>query len=111
MCSGSNLTAELYYNNIPLICGTKEFASKNIIPGGSRKNLDFLNGKIWFSDSIQKFEKLILADAQTSGGLLISSNKAESKEMLNELNQETQFTSKIIGEFKAKKEHNIYCRK
>ncbi len=111
MCSGSNLTAELYYNNIPLISGTKEFASKNIIPGGSRKNLDFLNEKIWFSDSIQKFEKLILADAQTSGGLLISSNKAESKEMLNELNQETQFTSKIIGEFKAKKEHNIYCRK
>ena len=111
MCNGSNLSAELTYGNVPLISGTEKFANNNIIPGGSKKNLEFLDKNLWFADSIQEFEKLILADAQTSGGLLISCNKSESQELLYELNKKGEFDSKIIGEFKKRTEYNIYCKR
>ena len=111
ICKGSNLSATINYENIPLITKTEEFANKGIIPGGTKKNLEFLNDILWFADSIRKFEKLILADAQTSGGLLIACDKSKSEEMLEDLNKNAEFTSKVIGKFKKREKHNIYCER
>jgi len=111
MCKGSNLSATINYSNVLLISETEEFANKGIIPGGTKNNLKFLDNILLFSDSIQKFQKLILADAQTSGGLLISCDQSDSKKMLNELNKKTEFTSKIIGNFIDKEKYNIYCER
>ena len=52
---------------------------------------------------------MILADAQTSGGLLIACNKSDSQQLLNDLNSISDYQSSIIGEFIAKKDFNIYC--
>ena len=41
------------------------------VPGGSRRNLEDVSGDVDFGD-LDELEKLILADAQTSGGLLMS---------------------------------------
>ena len=111
MCTGSNLSAIINYTNIPLILGTESFAKDNVIPGGTKNNFAFLKDNLHFLDSIQEYEKLILADAQTSGGLIITCNKSNTKNMLLELNQKTSFESKLIGEFKSKQEYNIYCKR
>ena len=109
MCKGSNLSATIHYKSVPLIAKTEKFASEGIIPGGTKNNLKFLKNVLLFSDSIQEFQKLILADAQTSGGLLISCKKSDSKKILHELNEKTDFVSKIIGEFRDKEKYNISC--
>ena len=111
MCKGSNLSATINYSNVPLISQTEKFAIDGIIPGGTKNNLKFLKNALLFSDSIKEFQKLILADAQTSGGLLISCNQSNSEKMINELNEKTEFKSNIIGEFKDKEEYNIYCKR
>ena len=111
MCAGSNLSAVINYTNIPLILGTENFAKNKIIPGGTKNNFLFLKDDLHFSDSIQEYEKLILADAQTSGGLIITCSKANTQNMLLELNQKESFESKLIGEFKSKQEYNIYCKR
>ena len=109
MCKGSNVSAVIHYNKIPLLTNTENFAKKDIIPGGSKKNFDFLKDIIHFHNSLEHYQKLILSDAQTSGGLLISCDKKDSINLLMELNESLDYKASIIGEFTNKKNHSIYC--
>ena len=109
MCKGSNVSARIQYKKIPLLTNTENFAKKDVIPGGSKKNFDFLKNMIRFHDSFELYQKLILSDAQTSGGLLISCNKKDSLNLLMELNNNLDYKASIIGEFTNKKNHSIYC--
>ncbi len=109
ICKGSQLSAKIIYNQIPTIINTEKFAEDDIIPGGTKNNFNFLKSDIYFNKSIKLFQKMILADAQTSGGLLIACNKSESQNLLNELRTISDNESNIIGEFTAKKDFNIYC--
>ena len=51
---------------------TWELAAMNMIPGGTRNNLEFVNDVIDWDQAVPELAKVILADAQTSGGLLIT---------------------------------------
>ena len=107
MCNGSKVSAKINFNNVPLISNTVDFAKDDIIPGGTKNNLEFIKNDISFSDDFESYKKLILADAQTSGGLLISCPKKETNLLLNDLNLNSEFTSAIIGEFIQKGKFNI----
>jgi len=109
MCKGSNLSCNITYNKIPTIINAEKFAKEDIIPGGTKNNFNFLKADIYFNDSIELFQKMILSDAQTSGGLLIACNKSESQKLLNDLKNISDYKSSIIGEFTAKRDFNIYC--
>tara|TARA_X000001036_G_scaffold323891_1_gene302356 strand:- start:193 stop:1152 length:960 start_codon:yes stop_codon:yes gene_type:complete len=109
VCNGSNLSSNIKYNKVPTIINTEKFAKDDIIPGGTKNNLNFLKKDIYFNSSLELFQKMILADAQTSGGLLIACNKSDSQQLLNDLNSISDYQSSIIGEFIAKKDFNIYC--
>ena len=54
-------------------------------------------------------KNIILADAQTSGGLLFSCKEEDSKEVLKNINKESHFKSKIIGHFIKPQDKNIIC--
>lgn len=70
MAEGSGLSAQIYFNNMPLIINDiKNYVDKKSVPGGTKRNWDSYGKKIGV---IQEFEKSILADPQTSGGLLIA---------------------------------------
>ena len=96
MLKSSNKSAKLIYNSIPIIKGAIELVKENT-PGGTVSNKQSLEEHIIFDESIHNDEQILLYDAQTSGGLLISvsSNKAEQLilEMLN-----YNIDAKIIGE-------------
>jgi len=109
MANGSSKTAKIYFDKVPKINGTIELAKQDIIPGGTRKNLEYLQNNIDFNPSIENYEKYILADAQTSGGLLITCSERNAEKLIIELNASEKFSSKIIGEFVDKKSKNIYC--
>ena len=110
MCKASKVSAKINFSDIPLIDGVFNFAKQNIIPGGSKNNLNFYEKNIFFDPEISNFKKLILADAQTSGGLLISCPKSESKKLINSLNKISKYKSIIIGEFIEKNKANIFCK-
>tara|TARA_A100001037_G_scaffold212931_1_gene190868 strand:+ start:157 stop:1131 length:975 start_codon:yes stop_codon:yes gene_type:complete len=96
MLKSSNKSAKLIYNSIPIIKGAIELVKENT-PGGTVSNKQSLEEHIIFDESIHNDEQILLYDAQTSGGLLISvsSNKAEQLilEMVN-----YNIDAKIIGE-------------
>ena len=110
MCKASKISAKINFSDIPLIDGVINFAKQNIIPGGSKNNLKFYQKNIFFDSEISNFKKLILAAAQTSGGLLISCPKSKSKKLINSLNKISKYKSIIIGEFIEKSKVNIFCK-
>ena len=70
MTEGSGLSALVYFDKIPAIINDlKNYVDKGCVPGGTNRNWDSYGGKI---GPITELQKSILADPQTSGGLLIS---------------------------------------
>ena len=106
MCK-NNLTANINYNDIPFIDKTKDLAKKNIIPGGTKNNFNFYKSYAEFHHSLKEYQKLMLADAQTSGGLLLSVSDKNVKEVLCFLNNTGSYKTKVIGEFITKINKNI----
>lgn len=77
MAEGSGLSAEIDFNKIPLITDMiHEYVNSGCVPGGTNRNWDSYGHKVVFmnNDSVE-LQKNILADPQTSGGLLVSVDK------------------------------------
>jgi len=72
MLTASDKSAIIEFSSIPLLRGVIELARLDLFPGGSRSNLQNAEADISWDGEFEQYEKLILADAQTSGGLLIS---------------------------------------
>ena len=71
MIGDSDVTVNLYLDNVPVIEHAKEYFNNGVYPSGSKRNFDSAKENIIYSDDQESFVK-ILSDAQTSGGLLIS---------------------------------------
>ncbi len=80
MASASNAGLLLKFNQIPLHPGTAELAKEWVFPGGAFDNLLYYASHIEFASSISQEKQLILADPQTSGGLLfaVPANRADA---------------------------------
>ena len=76
MCEGSNLSAELYYLEVPVIDGAKEYLSQRIVPDATYRNWNSYSPKVNFEKGINVMEAFnLLPDPQTNGGLLIAVNE------------------------------------
>ena len=81
MAEGSRLSAEIYFDRIPVIANAiKTYVDNNCIPGGTTRNWDSYGEKI---SSVTNFQRALLADPQTSGGLLIAVDPGEISKVEN----------------------------
>ena len=71
MIGNSDVTVNIYLDNVPVIEHAKEYLNNGVYPSGSKRNFDSAKENIIYSDDQESFVK-ILSDAQTSGGLLFS---------------------------------------
>jgi selenide,water dikinase len=71
MARASGVTAHLDAAAVPYLEGARDAARDGFIPGGSRRNLDWVSPYVDAAD-VSELELLLLADAQTSGGLLVA---------------------------------------
>lgn len=70
MAEGSGLSAEVEFDKVPVIIkDIKDYIEQKSIPGGTHRNWDSYGEKI---GAITDFQKAVLADPQTSGGLLVA---------------------------------------
>ncbi|WP_293778313.1 selenide, water dikinase SelD [uncultured Corynebacterium sp.] len=69
MCRASGIGAELDFSAVPAVDGAKEALAEGFIPGGSRRNLDWVRPHL--DSDLSEEDLVFLADAQTSGGLLV----------------------------------------
>jgi selenide,water dikinase len=57
---------------IPLLPGALDFARQEVVPGGTRRNLEAVGPAVEWHARVEPALRALLADAQTSGGLLIA---------------------------------------
>ena len=77
----SGVAAEVVAKDVPVLPEVSELIAAGHVPGGTRRNLEDLGDRIVFGDQ-DETTRLILADAQTSGGLLISVPKEHADELM-----------------------------
>lgn len=85
LTTASKIDVEIFANQVPIIEEAWEFATSNIIPGGTINNLKYFSKYIDWNDHISHLEKSILNDAQTSGGLLFTIPKNKQEEVIQKL--------------------------
>ena len=70
LCEGASLNAKLTFESIPMLdASIEEYIAAGAVPGGTHRNFASYGSKV---SALSDFQKAILCDPQTSGGLLIS---------------------------------------
>jgi len=67
----SGVSARVQSADVRLMNGARDLARAGHIASGSRRNLDDLADDLDFADSVDELTRILLADAQTSGGMLM----------------------------------------
>jgi selenide,water dikinase len=93
----SQVGARVQAESVPLLPDVRALAEQGFVPGGSQRNLASLADFVAWSPTIDEVTRLILCDAQTSGGLLISSPPERSRRLLDEL-RAFDLPAAIVGE-------------
>ena len=71
MCRASGVGAELDLAAVPVLDAARQSLAEGFVPGGSRRNLDWVREHLDPAANVTEDELILLADAQTSGGLLV----------------------------------------
>lgn len=95
MVEASNVNVELDVANIPVLQGVGQLASQGFIPSGSKRNLAWVKNSIETNDT-DPLSQLLLADAQTSGGLLIAVDATKAQSVIDQLNSNGH-QSAVVG--------------
>jgi selenide,water dikinase len=73
MCQGAQLSATVFYDQLPRLPHVDEYLGLGCIPGGTLRNFESYGAELELRDESQK---LLICDPQTSGGLLVAVDPA-----------------------------------
>jgi len=97
MMNASGTAAELDAATVPLLPRAMELAERGTIPGGTKRNREALNAHVKFGAEVPEPLRVLLFDAQTSGGLLISVEAGQADALVNALEREGTPAAVRIG--------------
>jgi selenide,water dikinase len=97
----SGAAARIHASAIPLLPGARELADQGHLPGGTTRNREDVALFVDWEASVPMVLRLLLCDAQTSGGLLIAVPGDRALPLLEALRESRTPTATIIGEVVA----------
>lgn len=110
MIEGANVGMVFYSTAVPLFPEVRGFAVMGLVPGGTYRNKEFRSHMVEVAGDIPDDLLLILFDAQTSGGLLISIPPTRAERLLQGLHGGGAAEAAIIGEVVAEPKGRIVVR-
>ncbi len=103
LITASGLGADIDSASVPLLPGVRQLVVEGFVPGGTKRNLTFAEGFTDFG-ATDEVDRVLLADAQTSGGLLIATDEAGAATIVAELGE----PAAIIGRLRAGSGISVY---
>ena len=80
VCKGSKVSAEIYFDKLPLLPNILKYIKNDCVPGGAVRNFESYGR---YLGDLSEIEKSIICDPQTSGGLLVSVSNEGLKDFLD----------------------------
>jgi len=111
MSRASRVNAVISLDSVPSIGEAWDLATGNVVPGGTLNNMDYVADIVEWSEDISRTARIILCDAQTSGGLLIAIPSKYTGNLLRELHSNGVTDAACIGSFTEKGEGRIAVKK
>jgi len=97
MLVASGVAAEVDAAAVPLFPGAADLAARGAVPGGTQRNRDALAADVSFAPGLDEAMRVLLHDAQTSGGLLLAVPAERVDALLAALKKEGTPTAARIG--------------
>jgi selenide,water dikinase len=101
MTLASGVGAEVYLDQVPVLDEVWHLVKKGCIPGGTRANLRFLADDVVWESMVAEQARLVLCDAQTSGGLLIAVDPSDRDRLVEALKKKGTPAAHRIGRIVA----------
>jgi len=110
MLEGGKLTADIQVDSVPVLDMAYNLSRQNMIPGGSKANQQAFSCAVEKEKELDSAREMLLYDAQTSGGLLISVSKEETDRALTLLIEQGFNLSRVVGNIRKRtsKDKRIY---
>ncbi len=97
MMTASQTSAIIAAGKVPLLPDTMELIVADVIPGGSRDNFQYTLDHVRYDEMVSDAQRLLLNDAQTSGGLLIAVPGDKADALIEELQRNGAAIVAVIG--------------
>ena len=98
MVRGSGAGANIRVAHVPVLPGVWDLLEKGTVPGGTFRNMSSVADSVDWDNDLTEEQRLLMCDAQTSGGLLISVPAAKLDQLLSELDASGVETKAVVGE-------------
>jgi selenide,water dikinase len=105
MLRASNVSARVRASLLPILPGARDLALAGHVAGGTRRNLSDAEMITTWSGNVTEVDRILMCDAQTSGGLLISVPQQRAAELLELLRAAATPAAAIVGDVRAGPPH------
>jgi selenide,water dikinase len=97
MVKGSGVAARISLSGVPVLPGARELLENGVAPGGTHRNLSSVEDAVTWEESLTENDRLLLCDAQTSGGLLMSVPAERADALIAALREEGTACAAVVG--------------
>ena len=97
MVKGSGVAAEVNLSAVPVLSGVRELLEQGVAPGGTHRNVGSVNDVVSWDASLTDEDRMLLCDAQTSGGLLMSVPAERVDALVAALQEEGAQCAAVVG--------------
>lgn len=108
LCRASGVAAELQAHALPILPGVDALLRQDCVPGGTRRNLEAAAAWTDFDPDVPESRRLLAADAQTSGGLLLCVPRRRLAAVLRLLREHRTLAAAQIGTLVASPHPRIH---
>jgi selenide,water dikinase len=98
MLRASHVGARIWTQQVPRVSNALDYIRRQLVPGGTKKNLSYVQPHLKFISPVDPLEQLLLCDAQTSGGLLMAVPGEREAQLLEMLQVRGQSWSRSVGD-------------
>ncbi len=97
MVKGSGVCAEVNLSAVPVLPGTRDLLDRGVAPGGTHRNVSSVNDAVNWHRELSDNDRMLLCDAQTSGGLLMSVPAQRADDLIAALREEGAPCAAVVG--------------
>nr|WP_290586955.1 selenide, water dikinase SelD [Alicyclobacillus sp.] len=101
MARASGVRVVLDAGSVPILEGAIDYAAQGAVPGGSRKNAAHVAPHVSYRGEVPEEIRVLLADAVTSGGLLMALPGGEADALVERLREAGVTDARVIGRAEA----------